>query len=319
MPVLVETGDSFPSDAEVLDIGLLNNLSDAGLEGGERQFIDLLTKAAGTRRVRLRLFSLPEIVRGANARQRIDKLYTKIESLFGLHLDGLIVTGCEPHTARLQDEPYWHRLTDVMDWAERGTHSTVWSCLAAHAAVLHLDGIERRRLPEKLSGVFDVERVGEHPLLAGSSNRLQVPHSRYNGLVERDLSEAGYEVLTRSTAVGVDAFTRQGRSLFVFLQGHPEYDAAALQREYRRDVMRYLDGTSETYPAIPANTVSREMETALRAFATQAHLEREPDLFTGFPLGMRRGAGGPRTDELAVTLFTNWLAVLHAKTPEHAA
>ena len=46
----------------------------------------------------------------------------------------------------LIDEPYWASLTQLIDWAEHNTHSSVWSCLAAHAAVLRIDGIRRRRL-----------------------------------------------------------------------------------------------------------------------------------------------------------------------------
>jgi homoserine O-succinyltransferase/O-acetyltransferase len=35
-------------------------------------------------------------------------------------------------------------------------------------------------------------------------------------------------------------FVKYNRSLFVLLQGHPEYDSATLLREYRRDVGRFL-------------------------------------------------------------------------------
>jgi hypothetical protein len=57
-----------------------------------------------------------------------------------------IVTGAEPRAARLTDEPYWTALTQVMDWARENTISSVYSCLAVHAAVLHMDGVERHKL-----------------------------------------------------------------------------------------------------------------------------------------------------------------------------
>ena len=56
----------------------------------------------------------------------------------------------------------------------------------------------------------------------------------------RALADCGYRILTRSAAAGVDMFARQDKSFHLFLQGHPEYEAKTLLREYRRDVGRYL-------------------------------------------------------------------------------
>src|SRR5207247_7121462 len=53
------------------------------------------------------------------------------------------------------------------------THSAVWSCLAAHAALLHIDGIGRRALSDKRFGVFDCARLSGHPLTAGVPSRLR--------------------------------------------------------------------------------------------------------------------------------------------------
>ena len=55
-------------------------------------------------------------------------------------------------------------LTDVLDWAERNTVSTVLSCLAAHAGVLHSDGIQRHLLSDKQFGVFESTTVSDHEL-----------------------------------------------------------------------------------------------------------------------------------------------------------
>ena len=57
-----------------------------------------------------------------------------------------------------------------MGQSERGdrlgeghTVSTIWSCLAAHAAVLHIDGIERRALPESTSAC-SIAAAADHPM-----------------------------------------------------------------------------------------------------------------------------------------------------------
>jgi homoserine O-succinyltransferase len=58
--------------------------------------------------------------------------------------------------------------------------STIWSCLAAHAAVLHLDCVERVPLREKCVGIFDCDKLADHPLTANLPPRLAIPHSRWN-------------------------------------------------------------------------------------------------------------------------------------------
>src|SRR5690348_2860137 len=82
--------------------------------------------------------------RGAAARRAMADRYRPIGELWNSRLDGLIVTGTEPRSENMKDEPYWGTLGAVIDWAHHNTASTIWSCLAAHAAVLQTDGIERR-------------------------------------------------------------------------------------------------------------------------------------------------------------------------------
>jgi homoserine O-succinyltransferase len=235
----------------VLNIGLVNNMPDAALEATEHQFLTLLNEAAGNDiTVGLTLYSLPGVPRKNLGQQHVSS-YRDIRDLWGRSLDGLIVTGAEPRTKNLEDEPFWPDMVQLLDWAAQNTVSAIWSCLAAHAAVLHLDGIHRCRFSEKRSGIFECVQVGKHFLTAGALERLQFPHSRWNDLRENELKAAGYDILTRIRDGGVDAFTKQGKSLFVFLQGHPEYEADTLLREYRRDVRRFLLGESEVLPSLP--------------------------------------------------------------------
>ncbi len=133
------------SEANCIDIGLINNMPDGALRSTERQFLTLLDTAADGVLVRLSLYALPGVPRNDSARAHINKFYAGIEDLWDRHLDGLIVTGTEPRAASLTDEPFWVSMTKVLDWAGDNTLSTIWSCLAAHAALLQSDGIVRRR------------------------------------------------------------------------------------------------------------------------------------------------------------------------------
>src|SRR6185312_4343888 len=163
-----------------IHVGLVNNMPDAALRGTELQFAKLLKQAASALRpmdVRLYLFSLTDIPRGDLVRARMEGFYDDAAALPGAGLDALIVSDMQPCYGELSREPYWRALTALIDWAESSTLSTYFSGLAAHAAVLHLDGIARQPLASKLSGVFIAEPAGEDALTAGMGARMEVPHS----------------------------------------------------------------------------------------------------------------------------------------------
>src|ERR1041385_1145 len=81
---------------ETIEIGLINNMPDAALEQTERQFIGLLNAGAGERRIRLTMFSLPEVARAGAARERVQQRYAPLDELWEGRFEGLIVTGTEP-------------------------------------------------------------------------------------------------------------------------------------------------------------------------------------------------------------------------------
>jgi homoserine O-succinyltransferase/O-acetyltransferase len=298
-----------PCENDPIIIGLVNNMPDAALRTTERQFRELLSASSQSIAVCLRLFSLPELPRSDAGRSHIDQHYEDISELWASQLDGLIVTGTEPRAPALTDEPYWRSLTQLVDWAEYHTISAVWSCLAAHAAVLHLDGIVRHPLDEKLVGVFECIRVADHTIVSDAPPRWHVPHSRYNGLVEAALVSRGYRILSWSADAGTDMFVTQRNSLFLFLQGHPEYDPGALLREYRRDIERFLAGSIARYPEIPRGYFDEDTAAALGVFRERALRNREIDLASSIPTGtegkLAHSWGGP-----AVRIYANWLSYL---------
>ena len=105
---------------------------------------------------------MPELPRSEAGRAYVSHHYEDIGEMLADRLDGLIVTGTEPRAPELSDEPYWPTMTKIVDWAEDHTISTVWSCLAAHAAVLHSDGIQSPAFSRKAFGRIRV-REGRGP------------------------------------------------------------------------------------------------------------------------------------------------------------
>ena len=61
-----------------------------------------------------------------------------------------------------------------------------------------------------------------------------------------------------------------GTVYLVFIQGHPEYDARALTREYRRDVLRFLLGEQVGYPDLPFHYFDKATEEGLRDLQVKA-------------------------------------------------
>jgi homoserine O-succinyltransferase/O-acetyltransferase len=312
VPTQMRREDKFghPQNVDVdLTIGLINNMPDAALQATERQFMRLLRQAAGDIRIDFHCFSLPSVKRSQTARWRVDEQYTDITELDRLQIDGLIVTGAEPAAATLAEETFWRDLTDIVDWAKANTRSTIWSCLAAHVAVLHLDGIERRRLATKCSGIYDCFAVTSHWLTDDLPSPFSVSHSRLNELHAGDLTAKGYQLLTHSPEGGVDIFAKQLGSEFIFFQGHPEYEALSLEREYLRDISRFLAGERDTYPSVPTGYFDTETEERLASFAKRASVERRPALSAELPdRTLRQDVA---TSAAATEIFRNWLGYLY--------
>ena len=266
--------------AECLDIGLINNMSDSALMSTERQLFDLLDAAAGRLFVRLHFYTMAATPRSEWGRDYVRRYYRGIDDLLNRRLDGVIVTGAEPRAASLTEEPYWTTFAEITDWARENTVSSVFSCLAVHGAVLHMDGVARHKLPTKCFGVFAQTKTIHHTLMQDVPKTFKIPHARWNEVEEGDLANCGYSVLTWSAEAGVDCFVKQQRrSLFVHFQGHPEYETQSLLGEYRRDMGRFLRGENEVCPTIPTGYLDEEAEEILMAFRQKAISDRRPSAF----------------------------------------
>jgi homoserine O-succinyltransferase len=307
------------SDTRSIDIGLINNMPDSALQSTERQLVTLLDRAADGLVVRVSMYALPDIPRSEPGRRHVGNFYSGIKSLWDRHLDGLIVTGTEPRAANLRDEPYWDSLIKVLEWAYHNTHSTVLSCLSAHAALLHFDGIRRRRLGDKRFGLFECTRVSDHLLTAGTPSRFPMPQSRWHEIPESELTEPGYLILTRSRDADADTFVKQRKSLFVFFQGHPEYEGDTLFLEYRRDVGRYLRRERDTYPSMPCGYFDRETAGALTAFQMRALCDQREELLADFPAARVERKLGNAWRSPGARIYSNWLRHLCAQKTRRIA
>jgi homoserine O-succinyltransferase len=293
-----------------IEIGLVNNIGDKALRATERQFETLVAGAAADFDLRFRIFALKETPRSPSAREYIAARYEPASAILRAELHALIFTGAQPQADRLDREPYWEELVELIEWAKVNTASTILSCLAAHAAVLYLDGVQRRPLPEKCTGVFAFTAKGNHALAGQKGGSILIPHSRYNGLLEHELDEAGYCILTGSPTRGVDTFTKSFGSQFVFLQGHPEYEASSLAREYRRDMEGYLRGETERKPPMPKGYFGVSAEAKLGAIERRQCASRDRMQIDDLSAIDRLAPSEAMWRPAAVSFYRNWIEMI---------
>src|SRR6201986_4848765 len=157
-------------------------MPDAAFGATERQFVGLLDAGSGCETVALTRYAMAGVPREERIRERIAAEYSPLDDIFSNPPDLLVVTGSNPIESRIEDEPYWADLHGLLKWSAENVQAMVLSCLSAHAALAVFDGVERKTLPVKCTGVFAQEADRTHPLVTGLYGSVVLPHSRLNAV-----------------------------------------------------------------------------------------------------------------------------------------
>jgi len=173
--------------------------------------------------------------------EHLASFYTAFENVRDKHFDGMIITGAPVENLEFEDVDYWLELCEIMEWTSHNVHSTLHICWGAQAGLYYHYGIPKYPLGPKLSGVFNHKVLKpQSPFFRGFDDVFYMPHSRYTGVLEKDiLAVPEIELLAVSDEAGVFA-VKSHDNRRVFLTGHPEYDADTLALEYFRDVEKGL-------------------------------------------------------------------------------
>jgi len=171
----------------------------------------------------------------------LNKFYNTIDDVRNRKFDGMIITGAPVEDITFEEVDYWEEMCEIMDWAETHVTSTLHICWGAQAGLYHYYGIDKRKLPQKLFGIYEHKVMNRKvPLVRGFDDVFLAPHSRHTES-PREAIHACKEltVLAESEAAGVFlAMAEGGKKIFV--NGHPEYDRYTLQNEYFRDLNKGL-------------------------------------------------------------------------------
>jgi homoserine O-succinyltransferase len=303
-------------DIRELHIGFLNMMPDAALTATEQQFIKLVGSCNQIAQFYVYPFSIKELNRGARAEEHISQFYFSFDELADKGLDALIISGANVANPSLDQEAFWNPLIDVVRWADANVASILCSCLATHALVKYHHGIDRKRLPRKRWGVYS-HRISqpEHPLMHDINTRFDAPHSRYNEITRAQLEEAGLTVLVESEEAGVHLAVSPDQFRHVYFQGHPEYQAISLLKEYKREVLRFIDGELDSPPPYPEHYFPDEAIEIVESYiaACRAAMQDSGDI-PGFPEAELEPLIDNTWNDTGKAIVDNWLGLVYQLT-----
>lgn len=302
-------------DIRELHIGLLNMMPDAALQVTEQQFMRLLGSSNQIAQFYVYPFSVPGLSRSKDKQAYIDQYYTTFDQVKQDGLDALIITGANVANPSLDQEAFWQPLTQVMEWASQNVTSVLCSCLSTHALMKYYYQLNRQKLERKKWGVYS-HRVTQptHPLLREINTRFDVPHSRWNAITREQFEQAGLTILIESEDGGVHMAVSPDQLRIVYFQGHPEYDINSLLKEYKRDLILYLNGQADEppYPENYFGLVAREKADKYLASAMSAMQAGEalPDFPEDEFLPYLDNTWG----DTGKAIFNNWLGAVYQVT-----
>ena len=303
-------------DIRELHIGLLNMMPDAALSATEQQFIRMVGNCNQISQFYVYPFTLPELPRGEQAMEHIRQHYSSFEALQELGLDALMITGANVVQPSLDQEPFWEPLVEVVNWAHENVASTLCSCLATHALVKHRYNIDRLPMPQKRWGVYS-HRITHHrhPLTRGINTRFDAPHSRWNTITRAHCEQAGMRVLAESPEAGVHLAVCRDQFSVIYFQGHPEFDANSLLKEYKREMLRFLEGELGEPPPNPENYFCEQAKEVTGGYIRrllEAQKNKQP--LPEFPEDQLRLLVDDTWGDTGKAIINNWLGLVYQVT-----
>ena len=172
----------------------------------------------------------------------LNKFYVVFDQIKDQKFDGMIITGAPVENMEFEEVDYWEEMVKIMDWSDRNVTSTIYLCWAAQAGLYHHYGLQKKKLPHKMFGLFWHKVLNRKiPLVRGFDDVFLAPHSRHTEVPIEDIRACGkITILAESEEAGFFlGMAKEGRQIFVM--GHPEYDRVTLDGEYKRDLGKGID------------------------------------------------------------------------------
>ncbi|MBQ8163565.1 MAG: homoserine O-succinyltransferase [Clostridia bacterium] len=224
-------------DIRPIEIAILN-LMPTKIET-ETQLIRLLSNSP--LQIKVTLIGTESYIGKNTPLQHLQRFYKTFNEVKNTRFDGMIITGAPVENLEFEDVKYWRELCEILDYAKKNVHSTIFICWGAQAALHHYYGLNKTGLDKKLFGVFPHRKFTSFdPLLKGTDEEFFIPHSRHTTVTLEEIGKAeDLIVLAGSDEVGASILrSKDGRQ--IYLMGHMEYDKETLKGEYERDLAKGL-------------------------------------------------------------------------------
>lgn len=205
---------------------------------------------------------------------------TSAAEIQSLAPDALIVSGTVPRENSLAEEAFYPELKNVIDFAVQSRTPSIFSCLAAQAYLENVYGVERRKLPQKLYGLFNQSALKPDSCILENidTNCLDMAVSRgwesdESQILDIARNNDQFEIITTSEQTGASLIIdRSDNRNIALLTAHPEYKETTLAGEYDRDLKLWQRGAINAPPEKPQNYDLRCRGTNAHAFGYQHQL-----------------------------------------------
>jgi homoserine O-succinyltransferase len=114
--------------------------------------------------------------------------------------------------------------------------------------------------------------------------------------------------------VGVHLGVSEDLLRIVFCQGHPEYDTISLLKEYKREVISFLNKARTDYPAFPDHYLSPQNKAILNEFKDKL-LNGEFNI-KNFPEALVSQTLGNTWHDSTIAIINNWIGCVYQVTHE---
>lgn len=180
----------------------------------------------------------------------LQRFYLTPKDIYPRKFDAMIITGAPLERITCEDTLYWEEFCKVLDWSKTNVHSLFAGCWGAFASVYREYGVAKTDLPEKLSGIYDLQVFApDEPLFRGCGDKIPTPLSRATDMDLEAVMNCPELILLASAENGSPVYLKSRDSRRFYVTGHPEYDRDRLAFEYQRD----RDKTFEWQTHLPQN------------------------------------------------------------------
>ncbi|AZP03488.1 homoserine O-succinyltransferase [Jeotgalibaca ciconiae] len=234
----IEFSDDLPRCSKYLKVLILNLMPTK--EDTERQLLRLL----GDTEVPIQVEFIYLTSRESKnvTKKHLEEFYKTFPQIKDQHFDGLVITGAPVEHLSFEEVAYNEELKEILQWSQQHAAYRFFICWGAQFALNYYYQIEKKKLPQKLFGVFEYQiQNKQHPYLKGFPEQYTVPQSRHTRIDYQELCKIDdLQVLSCHQEYGPDMIVKNDkRDLFVF--GHLEYERDTLQNEYNRDIAKGED------------------------------------------------------------------------------